>query len=136
MEKYTIDKDVKVFCVTAKSFPDGALEAHQKLHARVPFTADRRYFGISRPNEKGIITYKAAAEEKNPKEGEELGFEPFTIKSGQYIGLTIKDYIHDIQRVGDAFQKIIARDDIDPQGYCVELYLNDSDVRCMVRLKD
>ena len=46
----------------AKSFPEGILEAHQTLHALVPYSQNRKYFGISRP-ENGNIVYKAAAEE-------------------------------------------------------------------------
>ena len=65
METITLNNDIKVFYITAKSFPDGVLDAHNKLHALVPFSTDRKYFGISRP-ENGTIYYKAAAEEINP----------------------------------------------------------------------
>ena len=33
-------------------------------------------------------------------------------------------------------QMLISQPDIDPNGYCLEWYLNDMDVRCMVRLDD
>jgi hypothetical protein len=39
--KITIpDNDIKVFYVTATSFPNGILAPHQKLHALIPFSPD------------------------------------------------------------------------------------------------
>jgi len=40
----------------------------------------------------------------------------------------------DIDSIGAAFNKLIQLSDIDPQGYCIEWYLSDKDVRCMVRV--
>ncbi len=42
----------------------------------------------------------------------------------------------DLPAIGNTFQQMIARPDIDPEGYCVEWYLSDKDVQCMVRLQD
>jgi len=134
MEIFTLDNDIKVFCETAKSFPDGIAKAHQELRSIVPFAEERRYFGISRPNEKGIIIYQAATEEIYQGEAEEFGCETFNIESGRYISLLIKDYINDTQSIVIAFQLLIAHPDIDPEGYCIEFYLNEKDVRCMVKL--
>lgn len=61
METVIIEKDIQIVCLTAKSFPEGIQDAHQQLHAIIPFSKERRYFGLSRP-ENGIIVYKAAAE--------------------------------------------------------------------------
>jgi hypothetical protein len=133
MEKFTLANDIKVFCITATSFPDGIMAAHEKLHSLVPFSSDRRYFGISRP-EKDEIIYKVAAEEKGKGEAEKFNCEPFVIKSGEYICLTVKDYMKDLPAIGKAFQQLLANPDLDPNGYCLEWYLNDKDVRCMVRL--
>ena len=135
METIAIDDDIKVFYVTAASFPDGIMAAHQKLHSLVPFSTDRRYFGISRP-EKGVIVYRAAAEEVNPGEGEKFNLDTLVLKKGKYISLTINDYMKDISIIDKTFKKLLSNPDIDPQGYCVEWYLSQKDVRCMVRLKD
>jgi predicted transcriptional regulator YdeE len=128
-----IDKDIEVFCITADSFPDGILDVHQRLHAMIPFTIDRRYFGISRP-EKGVIVYKAAAEKLEKDEAEKLNCESFTIEKGKYICLTILNYVEDLQSISKAFDRLISRSDIDPNGYCVEWYYTDKDVKCMIRL--
>ncbi len=135
METIEISKDIKVFYITSTSFPDGVMEAHKKLHALVPASEERKYFGISRP-ESGTIVYKAATEELEAGEAERLHCNTLVLKKGKYISITIKDFMKDIQSIGKAFQQLLSHPDIDPQGYCVELYLNDKDVRCMVRLKE
>ena len=62
MEKINLEQDIKVLCVKAASFPEDALNAHQKLHALLSRKDKRNYFGISAPDIKGKIIYKAAAE--------------------------------------------------------------------------
>lgn len=136
METIVVDKDVTVMCITAKSFPDGVLQAHQKLHALVPPGNNRRYYGLSRP-EKTVIIYHAAAEQLEDNEASEFGLHTITIKKGRYISITIKDFMSDISSIGRAFEQLLQEpDQLDPEGYCVEEYINDIDVICMVRLKD
>lgn len=80
METIVWDKDVTVVYVTARSFPDGVLEAHQKLHSLVPFSTGRKYFGLSRPENNGGIVYRAAAEELQSGEAEQWGLETIVLK--------------------------------------------------------
>ena len=136
MEIFNLDTDIKVLCVTAKSFPDGIMEAFDQLHSIVPVTEKGRQFGISWPNESGKIVYKAAMEEIQDGEAELLGCEPFVIKEGKYLFIDRNDFMKDLPGIGNAFQLLISQPDIDPNGYCLEWYLNDKDVRCMVRLDD
>ena len=56
----TIARHIGVLCITATSFPSGIMDAHQKQHELIPYTTERKYFGISRPENGGIV-YKAAA---------------------------------------------------------------------------
>ena len=44
MQQYKLDKDLLLVYITADSFPDGVLAAHQKLHGLVPFSTQRKYF--------------------------------------------------------------------------------------------
>jgi predicted transcriptional regulator YdeE len=137
MEIVTIEKDVPVLYVTAESFPNKIMDAYQELHSLIKDSNnDRMYFGISQPNEKGNIIYKAAAEELEPGEAEKYGCKSFTIKKGKYICIDIKNHMSDAASIGNAFQQLIAQPGIDPQGYCLEWYRNytDPDVRCMVGL--
>ena len=75
MEKYHIDRDIKVFYVTATSFPLGVGGAFQKLLSFLPKPNEKILYGLSSPNEKGEIIYKAAVEESFPGEGEKNGCE-------------------------------------------------------------
>lgn len=134
MEKLKFDKDIVVMYVEATSFPDGVMAAHQKLHSLFPFSADRRYFGISRP-EDGQIQYKAAAEVLTSGEAENLNLPTVVLKAGDYHSITIHDFMKDIPAIQNAFNELIALPDIDPEGYCVEEYINQNDMICMVRIE-
>lgn len=137
MEIVTIGKDITVFYIQASSFPAGVLEAHEALHAMVPQGGGRRYFGLSRPEGSMTnIVYKAAAEQMTEGEAATLGLDTIVLKSGRYVSITIHNFMTDIPSIGNAFQQLLQQPDIDPKGYCVELYLNDEDVQCMVRLAD
>jgi hypothetical protein len=136
MESIFLAQDIKVFYVTATSFPDGIQGTYQKLQSLIGSPAGRRFFGISYPEAPSKIIYKAAVEESYPGEGEELGCETFVIKKGQYSSIFITDFMKDIPKIGRSFQELLADQRIDPNGCCVEEYVNDQDVRCMVRLKD
>ena len=135
MEEYILNKDIKVMYITAQSFPDGVLAAHQKLHALFPMDEKRMYFGISRPNETREIIYKAAVEEIRTGEGEKLNLETFTIKKGPCISELITDFMKNISQIGKTFEKLLNQPNLDPNGYCLEMYINETDVRCMVGLK-
>ncbi|MGZ3749781.1 MAG: transcriptional regulator [Mucilaginibacter sp.] len=133
METITLKNDIKVFYVTAKSFPEGIPEALEKLHALIPEPGDRSFFGLSRP-EQGPIVYRAAAEEIEPGEAEALKCRTIIIKKGNYISLTIHDYMNNLMQIGCSFRDLLAHPGLDPDGYCVEWYLNDKEMKCMVRL--
>lgn len=134
MEKYTLTEDIKVFYVTATTFPEGIMDSHQRLHSLIPFSPQRRYFGLSRPeNGKGIV-YKAAAEELEPGEGQKAGCETMIIPKGQYISITLYNYMQNLQGITQAFDQLLSTPGLDPQGYCVECYLDEKNVCCMIRL--
>lgn len=135
METTTLERDIKVFYISAPSFPDGVMDAHNKLHALIPFSTDRKYFGLSR-RENGVIVYKAAAEEINEGEAEKLNCDTLVLKKGKYIGRTINDFMKEIPAIGKTFTELLSLSNLDPEGYCVEWYFNDKDVKCMIRLKE
>lgn len=133
METIQIPEDITVFCKTADAFPEGITTAHEQLHAIAPFTENRHYFGLSRP-ENGEIVYKAAAEEKYPGEGHALKCETLVIKKGRYLAIDVPDYLNHPEHIGKAFEKLTDQPGIDPQGYCVERYLNNREMQCLIRL--
>ena len=133
MEKYTVPDTIKVLYKKAASFPDGVLAAHQQLHALTPYSTSRRYFGLSRP-ENGEIVYYAAMEEMQPGEAEKFNCKTMEIKKGNYVGVVIKNFMKDIPSIQKAFNELLKHPQLDPQGYCVEWYPSQQDVRCMVRI--
>ncbi len=135
MEQFRLDTDISVLYVTASSFPEGVMAAHQQLHTRVPFDTARRYFGLSRPEGGDAIVYKAAAEELQPGEAEKYRCECMLIPAGNYNSITIHNYMLNIPAIGNAFRELLAIPGHDPEGYCVELYVTDKIVRCMVRME-
>ena len=135
METITLVKDIPVFYITARSFPEGIPEAHEKLHELVPFTKVRNYFGISRPEHGGAIIYKAAAEEKDPEEAKKFNLKTLTLRKGAYVCETIKDYVKEPTLIKSTFDKLLKEPGLDPEGYCVEWYINEKDVKCMIRLE-
>ncbi len=130
-----LNNDIKVMYITAASFPEGIMDAHQALHARVPFSTNRKYFGISRP-EKGHIVYNAAAEELQPGEATQYCCDTMVIKKGRYISIDIPGYRDDIPAIQKTFDQLLVTPGLDPQGYCVEWYFNDTDMRCMIRMEN
>lgn len=134
MENYILEEDISVMCITATSFPDGVMAAHEKLHALFPFSTERRYYGLSRPNEQHVIIYKTAVEELIPGEAERLNLEKFVLKKGEYISIDIINYMNDIPAIGKAFQELLKDPRIDPNGICVEWYYNKTDIKCMIRI--
>ena len=134
MEKFTLDRDFKVMCITANSFPEGIPAAHQKLHACGPFSAGKNYFGISYPDQRQIV-YKAAMEESESGEAEKLGLETFVIRKGDYVSVILTDYLKDLPKISKVFDELTSLPGIDRHGACIEWYINGGkDMRCMVRL--
>jgi len=133
MEKITIENDIKVFIVTAESFPEGIKEAFNKLNEKIPLSSVKRIFGLSRP-ENGIIVYKAAAEVNDTNEAEKIISDTLVIKKGNYISRTIHDYMKDLPAIGKSFKELLSNPGIDREGYCVEWYVSQKEVKCMIRL--
>ena len=134
MDKYILDKDITAAYVTAASFPNGVMAAHQQLHQIVPFTTARKYLGLSRPEGNGGIVYRAAAEVLQHEDAAQWGLDTYTIPKGTYYSISIHNYMSDMSSIGRAFQQILAQPDIDhSDGICVEWYVSDKEVQCMVR---
>jgi hypothetical protein len=132
MDNYNFQKDVPTYCVTAESFPEGIAAAHQQLHTLLPKNDRRDFYGISYPDENGIMIYKAAAQ---IMEDESLpGLETFVIKNGPYNSFYIYDYKQNPDSIGEAFELLLKQHEVDPNGYCLEWYINENDVKCMVPL--
>ncbi len=107
MIQINIEKDIKVFFIQAKSFPDGVMEAFQMLHSLMEFPPQRRNFGISKP-ENGKIIYRAAAEELTEGDLQKHHLTEFTIPNGNYIGIKIKNFRKDLNQLKIAFGQLLS----------------------------
>ena len=137
MKTITLETDINMFYVTAKSFPDGIGEATEKLHSLFSFSKERRIFGLSRPENNDGIIYRAAAEEMYEGEAGKLQCSTLIIPKGKYIALEVIDFRKDILSIDRAFKQLLQQPNLDPQGYCVEQYANDREaVTCMIRLDE
>jgi hypothetical protein len=134
MEHYRLEKDISIMCVTAKSFPDGILEAFRTLEGKHPSIATRTFFGISYMDTNGKIVYKAAAEEEYAGEATKYNCETFIITKGDYFAETIYNFMQDSNLIEDSFNRLLATPWLDKAFPCVEWYINDKEVRCMVRI--
>jgi hypothetical protein len=134
MEKFAIETDLQVICVEATTFPTGVMKAHVILHAKFADADKRKFFGISHGRIGGSIIYKAAAEELFDGEAAQLNCETFLIRKGAYISQFVAGFRDDPQSVGNAFQLLLTHPQIDPNGYCLEMYSGETDVRCLVPL--
>lgn len=134
MEKVKLENDINVICMKAKRFPEDVLNAHKQLHSLIE-DKKRMFFGISNPDKRGAINYKAGAEEKYSGEAQLLNCDVYVIKKGIYNCIEIRDYHKNVAAIGEAFRNLISDSEIDPNGECVEIYSGTSDVKCMVRLK-
>jgi hypothetical protein len=130
MKQLLLNAAITAFTVKADSFPEGVRAAHQQLHGSVK----RKYFGISRPEGTGGISYYAAAAELEPGELSKHGLPVFEIIPGHYIYTDIPDFMNNIPAIGQAFQQLLAQTTIDPNGACIEWYLENAVCRCMVRI--
>lgn len=134
MKPYTLEHDIEVFYVKASSFPQGIQPAFDKLYALLPDMKDRKRYGISRPEGGHEIVYRAAVAAQSPGEGANYGLDSFIIRKGAYMSEILPDYEQDLPKVGQTFDQLLQTPGLDPQGYCLEDYLNEKDVRCMVPL--
>ncbi len=134
MDSFTFQEDLPTYSVTASTFPEGILAAHQKLQEQLPPNDRRNYFGISWQQEDGTIIYKAAAE-KMESDGDAIShLDTFVIKNGPYNSFYISDYMSNPESISQAFKLLLEQHEVDPKGYCLEWYVNEKDVKCMVPL--
>lgn len=136
MEQIVLEEDINVYYITASSFPESIQAAHESLHAIIPYAAERKYFGISFPDRNGMIQYKAGATAIDRTESKGWDLPAYIIKKGNYACCTIKNYHQHLSVIAETFQKLLNIPELDPQGACIEWYINNQDLKCMIRLKD
>jgi hypothetical protein len=133
MEVFELKKDMKVFCVQAKSFPNEIKTAFGALISMLPTLDGRTFFGISYQGKKNEMIYNAAVLESYEGEGKTYGCETYVIRKGKYLTEMLKNWKRDETCIGLTFKKMSEERD-DTVFPCVEWYQGD-DVLCMVKIQ-
>lgn len=136
MKEYTITEDIKTLCFKATSFPMGVMDSFKTMHNTIPDAYGRVNYGISQGNAQGGINYMAAVPQKEDNEAQRYNCDTFTIKAGKYISKELKDIKGNETQFATAFQELLKHPDVDPNGYCLEIYGDDNTATCLVKLKD
>jgi hypothetical protein len=135
IQKYILNEDINMICVTAKSFPDGIIEAFQTLESFDPSICERSFYGITYQDKTGETIYKAAVAESFDGEAKIYGCETFKLIKGEYLTIAIYDFMKNIEVIPRAFQKLVADSRHDNSFPGIEWYRNDREVILMVRTK-
>lgn len=136
MNTLHLPDNIAAFYVLAASFPDGVQQAHERLHALIPYSRDRHYFGISHGGPDGKIRYMAAATKLEPGDLKKNDLPEFLIQKGTYCYVDVDDFMQKISLIGETFEQLLKHPQLDPTGYCLEWYLNQHTCRCLVKLND
>jgi hypothetical protein len=131
---FSLEKEISVLCVNADSFPDGIPGAFETLNQKLPSRDGRTYYGISWMDQTGRIIYKAAVGEIAEDNHQQHGLESYRIRNGTYISTMVTDFMQNVSVMAETFKKLLADPRVDKNGYCVEIYVDQKDVQCMVTL--
>lgn len=134
MEFYQLKDDLHLFGMQVPTFPTGIKEAFDQVIAMVPDGMERAHYGISYMEGDKII-YHAACAEKYKGEAEKLNCRQYTVVKGDYLAVTITDWMEKIESIKDAFHEMMQDNRVDLTKPCVEWYKSDEEMMCMMKVK-
>lgn len=134
MEKYHLPEDIRVFGLRVNAFPEGIREIFDSLVKMLPKGFDRSCYGITTMSKEGVF-YIAAALEEESGEAEKYGCERYRIEKGEYFTDTLMDWRSKTDSIKDIFQKMLQDSRVDKTKPCVEWYIDDHEMVCMVKAK-
>jgi hypothetical protein len=135
--QYIIEKDITAYIIEASSFPEGVDLAHNTLHSLFLDKKNWQFYGISYMRENGTICYMAGASSRIENVENTHHLATFTIKKGNYNSVLLPNFMEDESRIFPTFQHLLKDPQLDPQGYCLEIFENKGqDMRCLVKLSE
>ncbi|QMU29023.1 DinB family protein [Adhaeribacter radiodurans] len=134
MEKYHLAQDVDVFGFAVETFPEGIGEAFDALQEKLPAGDNRSFYGISECTPAGIV-YLATVCQKTKDEPQKYGYTPYVVEKGDYLAVTVCDWLTKTSSIKDIFTKMFTDARSDRSKPCVEIYLNDDEMLCLVKEK-
>ncbi|GEO09091.1 hypothetical protein [Segetibacter aerophilus] len=132
METEVLENVLPVFGFQVKTFPMGIKEAFDELTTRISAEDGRFYYGISECTKDGIV-YIAAAAEKFEGEGDQYGYQHFLIEKGEYLAVTVLDWLCKTDSIKDVFVEMFTDARADRSKPCVEIYKSDDEMVCLVK---
>jgi DNA-binding cell septation regulator SpoVG len=79
------------------------------------------------------VVYYAAAEQIGNTELKDQAFEPWTIESGEYIALPVRQWREKTDTIKDVFCLLMQDARADKSKPCVEWYKTDDEMLCMIK---
>ncbi|CAN5527774.1 hypothetical protein BH10BAC2_BH10BAC2_08590 [soil metagenome] len=134
METYHIPHNIKVFGNQVTSFPEGIGAAFNALIKILPQGDQRPYYGISECTKDGTM-YIAAAEKKNEAEATQYGCSTYTVEKGDYLSVTVNDWMSKTGSIKNVFEEIMKDGRADNTKPAIEIYKDDKEMLCMVKLR-
>ncbi|UYQ93407.1 hypothetical protein MKQ68_25325 [Chitinophaga horti] len=124
-----LDQDITVFYRDVPSFPAGIKEAFDELYEKFE---GRNYYGLSHMDVDGRVIYKAAAE-GTLQEAAQYGYGTTSIPKGDWLTEKVTDWMSKTDSIKDVFGQLMNDPRFDPAYECVEWYVSDDEMWCMVR---
>jgi predicted transcriptional regulator YdeE len=135
MEKYTISKNIEVFGIQVKTFPEGITGIFNQLMNKIIDGHNRDYYGISYMKDDGKIYYFAAAAEKEKGEAEKYKLESCKIEKGNYLIEAITEWKQKLHTINSVFHELMKEKNIDKTKPCVEWYKSETEMWCMIKTR-
>ena len=134
VEKHIVKNDIKVLCKLIPTFPDGIQEGFDELAERFG-KKDNGFYGISYMDENGKIIYYVAISISLIDQAAKKEYESFTIPKGDYLSVTMVDWMSKTDEMKDIFGDLMQDPRFDDSVPCIEWYENDKEMQCWVKMK-
>ena len=133
METYEIAAPILVIAEIAEDFGKGIGEAFVRLAEKLDNKGQKRdSYGILLKEEDGM-NYYAAYTELYEGEAIEKSLPSFTISSGNYFSIQVKEWNKNILHIGPTFDQILKSGKVDTSSPCIEFYKTEEELICIVK---
>ena len=132
MEIFQLPQEYRLLCKKVNKFPEGIGDAFENLYRQLPCPHKRNYFGISWMDEQQQVNYQVAAERRADDVCEE--FEDRVLPKATYLVVRIMNWYEHLSDIKGVFGALMADMRTDKSFPCVEWYLSDDEMLCMMKI--
>ncbi|QNF33979.1 DinB family protein [Adhaeribacter swui] len=134
MEIYKLDQNLTLYGFPVETFPNHIEAAFDKLISMLPVDPSRPYYGISQCTPAGMV-YVAAAPLQPQDNPEPYGLNKYLMEQGDYLAIRVSEWRTKTHTIKSIFENLVADPRCDTNKPCVEIYLNDDEMLCLVKTK-